>query len=64
MTHASDENLQSLLNTVEQLRRERHPSLDADLVRELLQLHGGGVTDATTSRAAGQLVEQHLPDES
>ena len=63
MTRANDENLQSLINTVEQLRRERFPHLDADLVQALLQLHAEGVADAEIGRRAEQLVEQRLQSE-
>jgi len=58
MTRTKDDNLQSLMDTVEQLRRERFPLLDAILVRELLQLHAAGSTDAEIGRLAEQAVEQ------
>ena len=62
MTRASDENLQALISTAEQLRRERFPHLDADLVQALLQVHAEGVADAELGRLAEQLVEQQPPE--
>lgn len=57
----SPEHIQSLLNTVERLRRDKYPQLDPGMVRELLRLHAdAGATDAELARAAEQEVERRL----
>jgi len=57
----AEEQFQSLLDTVERLRRERFPQIDAGLLRELLRLHAdGGAADSELSRGSEQVVEQHL----
>lgn len=57
----SDSQFQSLLDTVEQLRRAKFPHLDATLVREILRLHAsGGVPDPDIARAVEQAVERQL----
>lgn len=60
MPRANDDNLQALIDTVEHVRQERFPHLDAALVRELLQLHAEGSSDAEIGRLAEQAVEQVL----
>jgi len=53
--------LRMLLQTVERLRAERYPHLDADLVQELLQLHADpAASDADLARHVEQSVERHL----
>jgi len=60
----SEDQFRSLLETVERLRREKFPRLDADLVRELLRMHAdGGAADAELTRGAEQAVERCLPKE-
>ncbi len=59
-----NEQLQSLLATVEHLRMEKFPHLDAELVRALLRLHADGRTaDADIARNAEQLAENRLRQE-
>ena len=56
-----DDQFKALLNTVEKLRADTFPTLDADLVRELLRMHGSGLpADAETSRRVEQAVEAQL----
>lgn len=56
-----DDQFQSLLDTVERLRRDKFPMLDAGLVRELLRLHAdSGAADGELSRGAEQAVETYL----
>jgi hypothetical protein len=58
----SAEQFQSLLDTVEQLRKTRYSQLDPAMVRELLGLHAdGAATDGDLARGAEQVVERHLP---
>jgi hypothetical protein len=60
----SPEHVQSLLDTVERLRREKYSHLDAGLVRELLRLHAdAGATDAELARGAEQAVERRFGKE-
>lgn len=55
------DHIESLLDTVERLRRDKYAHLDAGLVRELLRLHAdAGATDAELARAAEQEVEHRL----
>lgn len=57
----SDDQFQSLLDTVERLRKEKFPQLDAALVREILRLHSdAGAIDAELTRGAEQAVERYL----
>ena len=57
----SDSQFQSLLDTVEYLRKAKFPHLDATLVREILRLHAsGGVPDPEIARAVEQAVERQL----
>lgn len=56
-----EDQLQSLLETVERLRRDKYPTLDANLVSEFLRMHadsGGG--DGEVARGAEQVVERYL----
>ena len=56
-----DEQFKALLNTVEKLRAATFPTLEANLVRELLRLHASGLpADAETSRRVEQAVEAQL----
>lgn len=56
-----DDQFQSLLDTVERLRRDKFPHLGASLVRELLKLHAaGGAADGELARGVEQAVERHL----
>lgn len=57
----TDNQFQSLLDTVEQLRKTKFPHLDASLVREVLRLHeSGGTPDSDIARAVEQAVERQL----
>jgi hypothetical protein len=65
ITSGGNDQLQSLLDTVERLRLEKFPHLDAAMVRDLLRLHADGRTaDADISRNAEQLVEKQLRQEA
>jgi hypothetical protein len=56
-----DDQLQSLLETLELLRLERFADVEPELVRKLLRLHAdGGAADAELARAVEQAVEAHL----
>lgn len=60
-----EDQLQSLLDTVERLRRDRFPTLDASLVNELLRLHAdGGAGDGELARGVEQMVERYLAKEA
>lgn len=60
----SDAQFQSLLDTVERLRRDRFQQLDAGLVRELLRLHSdGSAADGELTRGVEQAVERHFTKE-
>lgn len=53
-----DSNLGAILETVEELRAQRFPHLDAGLVRSLLQLHADpGSSGTDFVRQVEQLVE-------
>jgi uncharacterized protein (UPF0335 family) len=53
--------LQSLLDTIERLRRERFSGLDSKLVAEILRLHAdSGATEVDLGRGVEQLVDQYL----
>ncbi len=57
----SEDQFQSLLETVERLRANKFPNVDAVLVREILRLHAdGGAADGELSRAIEQAVENTL----
>lgn len=57
----NDSQFQSLLDTVEQLRKAKFPHLDATLVRDILRLHAlGGSADPDIARAVEQAVERQL----
>ena len=59
--HTGDGQFQSLLDTVERLRREHFSHLDAGLVREVLTLHAdAAAADAELARNVEQAVERHL----
>lgn len=60
-TQHGDEQFQSLLDTVERLRRDKFPQIDAALLRDVLRLHAdGGAMDSELARGAEQAVEQNL----
>jgi hypothetical protein len=53
--------IQSLLDTVERLRRDRFQSLDAELVRDILRLHADSAAgDGELARGVEQAVERYL----
>lgn len=57
--------LQSLLDTVERLRKEHFPQLDSSLVREVLTLHGDGAAgDGELARSVEQAAERYLTKDS
>jgi hypothetical protein len=65
ITSGGNDQLQSLLDTVERLRLEKFPHLDPAMVRDLLRLHADGRTaDSDISRNAEQLVEKQLRQEA
>ncbi|MCZ2153976.1 MAG: hypothetical protein LC114_08780 [Bryobacterales bacterium] len=52
---------QSLLDTVERIRREKFPTLDSGVVSEILRLHADmGAGDVDLARAVEQVVDQYL----
>lgn len=56
-----DAQFQSLLDTVERLRKDKFSTLNPDLVRNLLLLHATGTAvDADLTRAIEQQVEEYL----
>lgn len=56
------DHLDGLLETVEQLRKQKFPHLDVGLVQELLQLHTDPASTASERlRKAEPLVEGRLP---
>lgn len=60
-----EDQLQSLLDTVERLRRDGYPTLDSSLVRELLRLHAdSGAGDGELARGVEQMVERYLAKEA
>ena len=61
----TDDQFQSLLDTVEQLRKAKYSHLNAGLVREILRLHAGGTAaESELARAVEQAVEGRLAKES
>ena len=57
----SDGQFQSLLDTIERLRRDHFPHLAAGLVREVLSLHSdAAATPVELTRSVEQTVESHL----
>ena len=60
-----DGQFQSLLDTVERLRKEHSSQLDASVVREVLSLHAdAAAADAELSRSVEQTVERYLAKDS
>jgi hypothetical protein len=60
-TQPTDGQFQSLLDTVERLRKEHFPHLDAGLVREVLRLHSDAAATAVElTRSVEQVVERRL----
>lgn len=58
-----DDQFQSLLETVERLRKDKFSHLDAELVRDVLRLHADGAgADADVTREVEQEVEQRLAE--
>lgn len=56
-----DDQFQTLLETVERIRKDKFSHLDNDLVRDLLRLHADRSTvDADLTREVERNVEQHL----
>jgi len=56
-----DDQLRSLLETVERIRAERFPDLDAAMVEQLLRLHAdSSAGDGELTRAVEQAVEDML----
>ncbi len=56
-----DTQFQSLLDTVERLRKENFPHLDVNLVREVLRLHADAAAeDVELARSSEQVVERYL----
>lgn len=52
---------EALAQTVERLRQERFPDIDADLVRAILRLHSDAAAAETeVGRSVEDLVERHL----
>lgn len=61
----ADEQLRSLLDTVERLRRDQFPDLDPALVSTILHLHADGTAaDGDLAREVEQAVERYLAEES
>ena len=59
-----DDQIKSLLETVERLRRESFSHLDAVLVEEILRLHADpAAADSELARSVEQIVERHLAEE-
>jgi hypothetical protein len=57
----NEDQFQSLLDTVERLRRDKFQNLNAGLVQDLLRLHSdGAATDGDLTRGSEQAVERHL----
>jgi hypothetical protein len=55
----------SLLDTIETLRKAKHPNLDQALVRDILRMHTDGRTsDADIARGASQAAERVLRGKS
>ena len=60
-----DGQFQSLLDTVERLRKEHSSQLDASVVREVLSLHAdAAAADTELSRSVEQTVERYLAKDS
>ena len=60
-----DGQFQSLLDTVERLRKEHSSQLDASVVREVLSLHAdAAAADTELSRSVDQIVERYLAKDS
>lgn len=58
-----EDQLQSLLETVERLRRDKYPTLDANLVSEVLRMHAdSGAGDGEVARGVEQVVERYLAE--
>lgn len=59
-----EDQLRSLIETIESLRGERFPHLDARLVEEILRLHADPTSaEAELARNLEQAVERHLHGE-
>jgi|GraSoiStandDraft_57_1057295.scaffolds.fasta_scaffold1263912_1 hypothetical protein len=60
-TNTKQDQIQTLLDTVERLRTAKYPELNATLVRDILLLHAdAAATDNELSRAVEELAEQHV----
>lgn len=60
-TKTKQDQIQTLLDTVERMRAAKYPELNATLVRGILLLHAdAAATDNELSRAVEELAEQHI----
>ena len=60
-----DGQLQSLLDTVERLRKEHSSQLDASVVRDVLSLHADpAAADKALARRVDETVERYLDKDS
>jgi len=60
---SGEDQLQSLLESVERLRRDKYPTLDANLVSEILRMHAdSGAGDGEIARGVEQVVERYLAE--
>lgn len=65
LNERGENQFQSLLDTVERLRREKFQGLDAELVRDILRLHADSATgDGELARGVEQAVERYLSKEA
>lgn len=61
MSETKEDQLAALLATVERLRVERYPVLDADMVREVLLAHADpSAPEIDLSRVVEKLIERYL----
>ena len=61
MSDTKEDQLAALLATVERLRAERYPGLDADMVREVLLAHADPAgADADPARGVEKLIERYM----
>ena len=60
-TNTRQDQIQTLLDTVERLRAAKYPELNATLVRDILLVHAdAAATDNELLRAVEELAEQHV----
>ena len=61
LNERGENQFQSLLDTVERLRREKFQGLDAELVQDILRLHADSAAgDSELARGVEQAVERYL----